>query len=442
MFCASCGMAIRPGSAFCGSCGAPLSLGEKARRRRTTPHLLVAGAALVTVVAAAGLLVGPVRMAVFHGRAGGSSTGGSSAPPRSSPSSAGSSTPTASAAPPNQDLAAVYRQSADGVVRIETTACGGGGVGSGFLIAPDYVATVAHVVANADTVAVRDDDQDASGVVVGFDQSHDLALVRLSHPLSGHVFHLASTQPEVGTTVAAIGYPLAGPRSLSRGTVSGLDRSGSTETANLTGLIQTDAAINPGNSGGPLIDTSGTVVGLVDAKSTQGEGIGYAIPADAAGGLFRSWQDSPRPQYGSGCADPYGSRSVQAQVSVDTSHPDAAGIAETFASYATGINSGDYDTAYDDLGPATQAQVSRQEFADTHTSSYLFDLHLEAVTGAAGADEAVVKFTSVQDADQGQNGQTCSVWLITYQMIMEPGSDGHWLIERATPAAGYPRPCG
>jgi S1-C subfamily serine protease len=392
-------------------------------------------------VAVAALLAGPVRLAVFAGRDGGSSTGGSSAPSPSSSSSAASAAPAATAPPQTQDLAAVYRQSAGGVVRIETTACGGGGVGSGFLIAPDYVATVAHVVANAHTVAVRDDDQDASAVVVGFDESRDLALVRLSHSLSGHVFHLATTEPDVGTTVAAIGYPLAGPRSLSRGAVSGLNRSGDMETAYLTGLIQTDAAINPGNSGGPLLDASGTVVGLVDAKSTQGEGIGYAIPADAAAGLLHSWQDSPRPQYASNCDDPYGSSTVHAQVSVDANHPDAAGIAETLASYATGINTGDYDTSYDDLGPTSQAQDSRQEFAATHTSSYLFDLHLEAVTSTVAGDEAVVRFTSVQDPDQGHNGQTCSIWLITYRMIVEPGSDGHWLIDRATAAGGYPRPC-
>ena len=50
----------------------------------------------------------------------------------------------------------------------------------------------------------------------------------------------------------------------------------------LTGLIQTDAAINPGNSGGPLVDGSGHVIGIITASATDAQGVGFAIPIDAA----------------------------------------------------------------------------------------------------------------------------------------------------------------
>jgi serine protease Do len=52
--------------------------------------------------------------------------------------------------------------------------------------------------------------------------------------------------------------------------------------------IQTDASINPGNSGGPLVDESGQIIGIDTAKLIQNgnghavEGIGYAIPSNAA----------------------------------------------------------------------------------------------------------------------------------------------------------------
>ena len=143
------------------------------------------------------------------------------------------------------DLAALYRTvGSGGAVRIETTACGGGSVGTGFLVAPGLVATAAHVLAGARVIVVRADSGGRIGDVIGLDEGHDLALVRTTpRSLSGHVFPLADADPEVGATVAAIGYPLAGPRSLTRGAVSAL----------LPGFIQTDAAVNPGNSGGPLL---------------------------------------------------------------------------------------------------------------------------------------------------------------------------------------------
>jgi S1-C subfamily serine protease len=51
-------------------------------------------------------------------------------------------------------------------------------------------------------------------------------------------------------------------------------------------MLQTDAAINPGNSGGPLIDLSGSLVGVSSVKmafTSQGiptQGLGFAIPAE------------------------------------------------------------------------------------------------------------------------------------------------------------------
>ncbi|HEY8417887.1 MAG TPA: PDZ domain-containing protein, partial [Limnochordales bacterium] len=47
-------------------------------------------------------------------------------------------------------------------------------------------------------------------------------------------------------------------------------------------LMQTDAAINPGNSGGPLLNLRGEAIGINTAVSTQAQGIGFAIPINAA----------------------------------------------------------------------------------------------------------------------------------------------------------------
>lgn len=49
-------------------------------------------------------------------------------------------------------------------------------------------------------------------------------------------------------------------------------------------VMRTDAAVNPGNSGGGLFNSSGEVVGIVNAKSADDsiDNIGYAIPSNVA----------------------------------------------------------------------------------------------------------------------------------------------------------------
>ena len=82
--------------------------------------------------------------------------------------------------------------------------------------------------------------------------------------------------------MAAIGYPLDEPKTLTEGTISGLDREIDTESGSFDGMVQTDTAINPGNSGGPLVDLDGQVVGVADAIRKNAQGIGFAIPASSA----------------------------------------------------------------------------------------------------------------------------------------------------------------
>ena len=87
--------------------------------------------------------------------------------------------------------------------------------------------------------------------------------------------------PESGSEVFAVGSPLDEDLSgtVTRGIVSG--------TRDYEGLnwIQSDVAINPGNSGGPLINSSGSVVGISTAGIFRGggqTGINLFIPIENA----------------------------------------------------------------------------------------------------------------------------------------------------------------
>jgi hypothetical protein len=140
----------------------------------------------------------------------------------------------------------------------------------------------------------------------------------------------ASALP-VGSSVAALGYPLDQPLTLATGTVSGLDRTIQIDGAARSDLIETDAWINPGNSGGPLITASGSVAGLVDAKNTAASGIGYAVNGKLAEQELAAWQADPQPQQPGTCPNALGPPAAAApSIHAPATGADVTGIVNTF----------------------------------------------------------------------------------------------------------------
>ncbi|HXW79945.1 MAG TPA: S1C family serine protease [Acidimicrobiales bacterium] len=165
------------------------------------------------------------------------------------------------------------------------------------LLGPRLVATVEHVVDGASSISlIRNGKVLALGTVIGSDSTRDVALVRTNSPIGGYEFKLSGSPPLLGEDVAAIGFPFDLPLTVTRGSVSGLDRTIPINGIDRTNLIQTDAPVNPGNSGGPLIDDNGTVVGLVDLGTNQANGLAFAVSAVTAGRLIDAWLSAPQPQ--------------------------------------------------------------------------------------------------------------------------------------------------
>ncbi|HWD72741.1 MAG TPA: trypsin-like peptidase domain-containing protein [Actinomycetota bacterium] len=265
------------------------------RRRRWLPYTAggVAGTAVaVAVLAATGVVAG--------GTPGRSPSGSAAATAARAPVVAGQApgkagaqgaapTGTASAL----DIRAVLRAVEPGVVVITDFSAGSSGdtqasgQGSGMVLdTQGDVLTNAHVVTGATTLSVQVFGQPSiyQAKVLGVDTADDVAVIQIQNPGKLTPIPLGSSAgAQIGDPVVAIGNALGlapGGPTVTSGIISGLGRSLSTNTERLTGLLQTDAALNPGNSGGPLADASGKVIGMNTAVSTDGQGVGFAIPID------------------------------------------------------------------------------------------------------------------------------------------------------------------
>ncbi|KAL0761626.1 hypothetical protein Bca101_077776 [Brassica carinata] len=179
------------------------------------------------------------------------------------------------------------------------------GSGSGFVWdKKGHIVTNYHVIRGASDLRVTLADQSTyDAKVVGFDQDKDVAVLRVDAPKDKlrPIPVGISADLLVGQKVFAIGnpnlcYPLCVflqfglDHTLTTGVISGLRREISSAATGrpIQDVIQTDAAINPGNSGGPLLDSSGTLIGIntaIYSPSGASSGVGFSIPVDTVGGI-------------------------------------------------------------------------------------------------------------------------------------------------------------
>jgi S1-C subfamily serine protease len=192
---------------------------------------------------------------------------------------------------------AVYKKVLPSVVNVTSTAVAFNffyglmpqkGQGTGFVIDHQgHILTNYHVVEGARLVEVTlYNRKKYKAEIIGEDQAHDLAVVKIDAPSLTPAVLGDSRGLEVGQFVYAIGNPFGLNGSMSRGIVSSVRSIQTPEGANIDEAIQTDAAINPGNSGGPLLNSHGEVVGINAMIATggagQSAGVGFAIPVNTA----------------------------------------------------------------------------------------------------------------------------------------------------------------
>jgi S1-C subfamily serine protease len=174
------------------------------------------------------------------------------------------------------------RAAAQGVVKIQGTACGLGVEGSGWIARDDVVVTNAHVVAGQSdtTVQLAGDGPGLAARALVFDPKNDVAILRVDG-LGGQTLPIAQ-DPPAGTSAAILGFPENGPYDVRAGRL-GSTRTVITQDAYGHGPVQRSISslrgvVRPGNSGGPMVDTRGRVVTTVFAAARGGTPGGYGVP--------------------------------------------------------------------------------------------------------------------------------------------------------------------
>ncbi len=161
------------------------------------------------------------------------------------------------------------------------------GSGTGFIWDKSgHIVTNYHVIDGGTSLTVTLYNQKTySARLVGGEPKKDIAVLKIDAPASE--LHAISLPPagyalSVGQKTLAIGNPFGLDHTLTTGIISaiGRDQRGYGGVT-IPDMIQTDASINPGNSGGPLLDSSGSLIGMntmIYSQSGASAGIGFAVP--------------------------------------------------------------------------------------------------------------------------------------------------------------------
>jgi hypothetical protein len=328
-------------------------------------------------------------------------------------------------------LQEAFEQVRSGIVRFEVAGCSGSSIGSGFQLSPDLVATVAHVVEGGQVIRVVQGTTSTAGLVVGMDPGTDVALVRTTVPLAGHSLAFATEDPRVGDEIAAIGFPRGEPLSFNTGTVNGIGRKEVIDGIPRHDLLEMDAATTHGNSGGPVIQSDGTVVGLVDAGIDGDVGRRWAVSIATAQPLIDRWTDDPQPVVPPDCPQPVDPNGDPLPAESVPTRAEMQSVA-TLDVYFRAVNGGDFPTALAQLAHP----MSLASFTEGVTSSQDTDIRYRTWEQRGAEIVLWVTFTSSQDAGRGPAArpeETCTEWSLDYVLTQ---TNGLWLIDATQPHEG------
>ncbi len=293
---------------------------------------------------------------------------------------------------------------------------------SGVIYSQDgYIVTNDHIYANVPNpqfIVTLSNGTEYDATFVAGDSRTDLAVLKVDVSGLPVATFGDSSQAQVGENIITIGNPAgtAGAFTMTKGTISAVDRWATNSSNYSMRFLQIDAAINPGSSGGALVNLYGQVIGITAWKyvGEYYENMGFAIPTTTvkrvADSLIQSGYVTNRAKLGISYTMV---NSVTARLNgYDSTGLLVASITSDSPIASSGIAEGDLIIAVDDLAITDSsvilAKIEDSAPGDTLTltvlrpssgSSFVVSVALMEDTGSSSYTTEVTS-----DASSGGNG--------------------------------------
>ena len=167
--------------------------------------------------------------------------------------------------------------------------------GSGIFVSTKVVATNYHLIENTSKIEISIKNGNSvetyAAKVLCSDKTNDLALLTFDDArfisMPSLPYAILSKSRDVGTSIIAMGYPMANYMGDEVKITDGIISSRTGYEGDIV-TYQISAPIQPGNSGGPLFDKQGNLIGITNASIRGAQSVGYAIKASYLCNLMES----------------------------------------------------------------------------------------------------------------------------------------------------------